>query len=423
MQICFDISPAVHRHAGLGRYAHELLSALLTQNQTHEYIALYNSPRADLRLAAPLDRLPTQRVPLDAKPWRMSVWLAHVFNLGMDRWLPRCDVFHATDHLLPPFKHAKTVFTLHDLIFRFYPEYHLPLNRWFLTVAMPYFLRRADAIIAVSECTKRDAVRLYNIAPEKIAVIYEGVNPTLQPVTDSNRLAEIRARYTRQQPFILLVSTIEPRKNISVLVDALKILRVRGLPHRLLIAGRKGWLYQPIFNHVKQTGMSDAVDFLDFVPDDDLVALFSACDAFVFPSLYEGFGLPPLEAMACGAPVICSNTSSLPEVVGDAALLVNPREVGEMANAIERVITDSMLRDELRAKGLAQAKKFSWERAARETLAVYERVIVPSHLNQCTKSKGSSSTKDTKVTKKKTIFRVSACASWKKICSVSACPS
>ncbi len=375
MRICFDVSPAVHRHAGLGRYAHDLLSALLTQNQANEYIALYNSPRGDRQPGAPLDRLPAYRIPLDAKPWRTSVWLAQVFNLGMDRWLPRCDLFHATDHLLPRFKHAKTVFTLHDLIFRFYPEYHLPLNRWFLTVAMPHFLRRADAIIAVSECTKRDAVRLYNIAPEKIAVIYEGVNPVLQPVTDSNRLAEIRARYARQQPFILLVSTIEPRKNISALVDALCVLRARGFTHRLLIAGRKGWLYQPTFDHVKQTGMSDAVDFLDFVPDDDLAALLSACDAFVFPSLYEGFGLPPLEAMACGAPVICSNTSSLPEVVGDAALLVNPRDPGEIANAIERVLTDHPLRDELRGKGILQAAKFSWERAARETLAVYRRVM------------------------------------------------
>jgi len=154
----------------------------------------------------------------------------------------------------------------------------------------------------------------------------------------------------------------------------MKILRARGLPHRLLIAGRKGWLYQATFDHVKQTGMSDKVDFLDFVPDADLSALFAACDAFVFPSLYEGFGLPPLEAMACGAPVICSNTASLPEVVGDAAWLVNPREASEIANAIERVVNDDHLRDELRAKGLAQASKFSWERAARETLDVYNRV-------------------------------------------------
>lgn len=374
MKICFDVSPAVYRHAGLGRYAQELLSALVISDHANKYTALFNSSRGDLNPASPLDRLPTQRVPLDAKPWRMSVLLMQIFNAGMDRWLPRCNIFHATDHLLPRLKSAQTVFTLHDVIFKFFPEYHLPLNRWFLTNAMPYFLRRADAIIAVSECTKRDAIRFYDIAPEKITVIYEGVNPSLRRVDDPNRLAEIRACYAKNQPYLLFVSTIEPRKNISALVDALKILRARGLAQRLLIVGRKGWLYQPTFDHVSQTGMSDVVDFLDFIPDTDLSALLSACDAFVFPSLYEGFGLPPLEAMACGAPVICSNTSSLPEVVGDAALLVNPRDVGEIANAIERVITDSALRDELRAKGITQAAKFSWERAARETLAVYQRV-------------------------------------------------
>jgi len=374
LQICFDLSSAIHHHAGLGRYAHELLSALIAQDTVNDYVALYNSPRNELKPDAPLDRLPTHRVPLDAKPWRMSVLLAQIFNVGMERWLPRADLFHATDHLLPRFKHTKTVFTLHDLIFRFFPEYHLPLNRWFLTNAMPYFLRRADAIIAVSECTKRDAIRLYDLSPEKITVIYEGVNPALKPEQDAARIAQVRAQYAHDQPFIFFVSTIEPRKNIIALVDAMKILRARGLPHRLLIAGRKGWLYQATFDHVKQTGMSDKVDFLDFVPDADLSALFAACDAFVFPSLYEGFGLPPLEAMACGAPVICSNTASLPEVVGDAAWLVNPREASEIANAIERVVNDDHLRDELRAKGLAQASKFSWERAARETLDVYNRV-------------------------------------------------
>jgi len=374
MRIAIDLSPVVHHKAGLGRYARLLTEHLVTQDKTNTYLAFTHGAFADDALSPALRALPRTNVPLDVRPWRMLVWLAHVLRVPMDRVLPRVEIFHATEHLLPPLKNVHTVFTLHDLIFQFFPEYHLPLNRWFLRNAMPHFLRRADAIIAVSECTKRDAIRVYNIPPEKITVIYEAADPALHPETDASRIAQVRARYANNQPFLLFVGVIEPRKNIIALVDALRLLRARGYPHRLLIAGRRGWLYQPTLDHVKQTGMSDAVDFLDFVPDDDLAALFSACEAFVFPSLYEGFGLPPLEAMAAGAPVICSNTSSLPEVVGDAALLINPREVGEIANAIERVITDSALRDELRTKGLAQAKKFSWERAARETLAVYQRV-------------------------------------------------
>lgn len=377
MRIAIDLSPVAHHKAGLARYAQSLTEQLIAQDNSHKFVAFTHGKFNADTFPPALRALPHTNIPLDARPWRMGVWLAHALGVSLEQWLPRADIFHATEHLLPPMKNVRTVFTLHDLIFQFFPAYHLPLNRWFLTHTMPHFLRRADAIIAVSEWTKRDAIRLYNIAPEKITVVYEGVNPALQRVDDSTRLAEIRARTAKNQPYLLCVSTIEPRKNIPALVEALKILRARGFPHRLLVVGRKGWLYQPIFDHVQQTGMSGIVDFLDFVPDDDLSALLSACDAFVFPSLYEGFGLPPLEALACGAPVICSNTSSLPEVVGDAALLVNPRDVNEIVNAIARVLTDQTLRNELRVKGFAQAARFSWERAARETLAVYHRVMEP----------------------------------------------
>ncbi len=374
MRIAIDLSPAIHQKAGLGRYARTLAEHLIAQDRVNEYIAFAYGRFANDALSPALRTLPRANIPLDARPWRMGVWLAHALGISLDRALPRIDLFHATEHLLPPLRNAKTIFTLHDLIFQFFPAYHLPLNRWFLVNAMPHFLRRADAIIAVSECTKRDAIRFYGVPPEKIAVIYEGVDPALRPETDPDRIADVRTRYAKNQPFLFFVSTIEPRKNIPALVDALRALRVRGFPHRLLISGRKGWLYQGVFDHVKQSGMESKVDFLDYVPDVDLPALFAACDAFVFPSLYEGFGLTPLEAMACGAPVVCSDTSSLPEVVGDAALLVNPRDAADIAAAIERVTTDQPLRDELRAKGIAQAAKFSWERAARETLAIYEKV-------------------------------------------------
>ncbi|MBI4789825.1 MAG: glycosyltransferase family 4 protein [Chloroflexi bacterium] len=375
MRIAIDLSPAIHQKAGLGRYARTLAEHLVAQDHANEYVAFAHGRFTADALSPELRALPRANVPLDARPWRMGVWLAHALGVSLDRALPRVDVFHATEHLLPPLKKAKTVFTLHDLIFRLFPEYHLPLNHWFLTNTMPHFLRRAGAIIAVSECTKRDAITNYQLPPDKITVIYEGVNPALKPITDPGCIAEARARYAKNLRFVLFLGTIEPRKNIPALLDALQVLRGRGLPHRLLIAGRKGWLYHGVFEHVRRTGMETEVDFLDHVPDEDLPALFAACDAFVFPSLYEGFGLPPLEAMACGAPVICSNTSSLPEVVGDAALLVNPRDVGEIAGAIERVVRDTALKNELRVKGLAQAAKFSWERAARETLSVYQRLF------------------------------------------------
>jgi glycosyltransferase involved in cell wall biosynthesis len=371
MRITIDLSPSVHRHAGLGRYARELLAALVQLDELNEYIAFSHAPIGDCPPGMIPERVPLRTVSLSAKPWRMSVLLANVFGATLDPWLPRGDIFHATEHLLPPLKNARTVFTLHDLIFQFFPEYHLPLNRAFLVHAMPRFLHRADAIIAVSECTKRDAIHFYKVPPDRITVIYEGVNPALRPVNGENVLRQARTRLTRGAPFILFVGTIEPRKNIIALVDAVRTLRTRGYPHRLVIAGRKGWLYRGAFDHVRTTGMESEIDFLDFVPEEDLPALYSACAAFVFPSLYEGFGLPPLEAMACGAPVVCSNASSLPEVVGDAALLFNPRDIGEMTNAIERVLADAALRDVLRGKGIARSARFTWERTARETLRVY----------------------------------------------------
>ena len=165
MRIAVDLSPIVHQKAGLGRYARMLSEHLLALDHANEYVAFAHGRFGDDALSLPLRVLPRANVPLDARPWRMVVWLAHVLRAPMDRVLPRVDIFHATEHLLPPLKNARTVFTLHDLIFQFFPEYHLPLNRWFLQNAMPYFLRSADAIIAVSECTKRDAIRCYNVPP------------------------------------------------------------------------------------------------------------------------------------------------------------------------------------------------------------------------------------------------------------------
>ena len=242
---------------------------------------------------------------------------------------------------------------------------------------MPRFLGRAQAVIAVSEFTKRDAIRLYGLRDDKITVIYEGVHPRFV-LSSPAQVAAIRRTYHLPEHVILYTGTIEPRKNLARLLEAYARLRSQpGLPGdlKLVIVGKKGWLYQPFFDRLGQLGLQDEVIFPGFVPGEDLPALYGAANVFAYPSLFEGFGLPVLEAMACGTPVVCSTSSSLPEVAGDAALLVDPADTAGLANALQRVLSDSSLRSSLSARGTMQAARFTWEQAARATVAVYEHVM------------------------------------------------
>jgi glycosyltransferase involved in cell wall biosynthesis len=371
MRICVNASPAVHHIAGLGRYTYELLAALMTVDPDNEYVAFYNRP-TEAQVDPPLDSLPHLTTNLGTKPWRMSALLAHFARVPQDRLFPDADVFHATDHLLPRLSRVKSVLTVHDLIFQFYPETHKPLNRWFLTLMMPRFLQAADSVIAVSKSTKKDAMDFYGLDEERIEVIYEGVHARFRPAP-SDAISVVLRKYGLVGGFILSVGTIEPRKNLTSLLEAYHVLKNQGTPRRLVIVGKKGWLYADFFRRLSELGLEDEVIFPGFVPDDDLPALYSAADLFVFPSLYEGFGLPVLEAMACGVPVITSNTSSLPEVAGEAALLIAPRDIGGLVKAIQLTLADEQTRTEMRDQGVQQAAKFSWEKAARETLLVYSK--------------------------------------------------
>jgi glycosyltransferase involved in cell wall biosynthesis len=373
MRICINASPAVHHVAGLGRYTQELMAALLAVDPDNDYVAFYNRP-AEARVDPPLDSVSHLTTNLPTKPWRMSALLAHFVRISQDWLFPQIDLFHATDHLLPRLSGVKSVFTLHDLVFRFYPETHKLLNRWFLTLMMPRFLQAADAVIAVSEWTKKDAMELYRLDEDKITVIYEGVNPLFRPASQE-RISALRQKYGILNKFILSVGTIEPRKNLTSLVEAYRSLKDQDRELQLVIVGKKGWLYEGFFRKLRELGLEEDVIFPGFVSDEDLPTLYSAADLFVLPSLYEGFGLPVLEAMACGTPVITSNASSLPEVTGEAALLVDPHDTGALVRAARAVLDGEELRSELRAKGPKQAARFSWEKAARETLVVYTSLL------------------------------------------------
>jgi glycosyltransferase involved in cell wall biosynthesis len=371
MPIYFDISAAVHRRAGLGRYAESLARALLPL--LGDELAFFYNREAGIEPLAGLEGVPATTVNLGYKPWRMLVWLAQAGRIGFNRLIPGATLFHATEHLLLPLRGVPTVLTVHDLIFRRYPAHHKRLNRWYLNATMPLFCRRAGHIIAVSEQSKRDVIAAYGVPPEKITVIYEAADPRFCP-QPAETVADVRARYGLPDRYLLFVGTIEPRKNLGRVLTAFERLHVEGLTDALVIVGKRGWLYDDFFARLEASPAKQAVIFPGFVPDADLPAVYAGAQAFAFPSEFEGFGLPVLEAMACGAPVVCSNTSSLPEVAGDAALLVDPLDVDALTAALRRALIDPALAADLRARGLAQAARFSWARAAEETLAIYRRV-------------------------------------------------
>jgi len=376
LRITLDVSPTAQQHAGLGRYAGEVARALAHRGQLN--LTLFYNKQGDARLPDNLARLPQKTVSVGNKPWRMAVLLSQMSRWPMDRAFAAGDVFHATNHLLAHFKRARTVFTLHDLIFLHYPEYHLPYNRWFLTFAMPRFLRAADVIITPSECSRQDAIKFYGLPPQKIRVIYEAAAPHFRPDIPETELARVRQTYNLPSQFILHVGTIEPRKNLSRLLEAFHSLLAEQPELRLVLIGKKGWLYEDFFASLQNLGLTERVIFPGFVAEADLPAFYRLASAFVYPSLYEGFGLPPLEAMACGAPVVCSNASSLPEVVGNAGLLVNPTDTAALAQALRRLLTDPRLRTELGGRAVERAGRFSWDKAGAELESVYRELVHPA---------------------------------------------
>jgi glycosyltransferase involved in cell wall biosynthesis len=374
LRLAIDLTPTLQTQAGLGRYAAELAKALLATQPADERLELFYTDPQQRQPPAPLHTLPGKRLALASKPWRLRVLLAHLFQRPQDRMIDSPDVFLATDHLLPFLPQTSTIFTIHDVTFISHPHTHSRLNRSYLRLMMPYFLRRAKAVVAVSQCTLQNACQYYPIVATKGYVIYSGVDGHFQPVVDQAVLDLVRSRYKLPAHFWLYVGTIEPRKNLVTLFEAFKQALPQLEGDKLVIAGKKGWLYDEILARLKALGLEDHVLFTGYVPDAELPALYTLAQAFVFPSLYEGFGLPILEAMACGTPVICSNRSSLPEVAGEAALLLSPDNPRGWAEAMSQLKQNESLRADLRERGLRQVKGFTWETTAQHTRQLYREI-------------------------------------------------
>ena len=374
LRIGFDATAAVSQGAGIGRYTRELLRALAEADSANCYRLFYASRTVPYPLPPLAANFRVTHLPFH------DIWLARVWQRAQAplpaEWITgRIDLFHSPDFTLPPVRRGtRTLLTVHDLSFVRDPASAAPGLRGYLEVVVPRSVARADHILADSAATRADLVELYQTPPEKVSVLYCGVHPAFQPVRDPPALAEVRARYgLGSAPFILAVSTLQPRKNYARLIQALARLPDREV--RLVIAGGKGWLFEAIFAEVERLGLGGRVVFPGFVADGDLPALYSAARLLAYPSLYEGFGLPMLEAMACGTPVVASTASCLPEVAGGAALLASPTDVDELAAALDRALTDEALRLDLVARGHSRAGEFTWDRSARQLLATYHRLM------------------------------------------------
>lgn len=370
--IGIDYTPAYEQGAGIGRTVRGLVSALAhidTQTDYRLFVAGANSKPLPPQIASNFTYKPSRISP----KWWARIWHRAQIPYAVENVIGKVNLYHATDFVLPPIhKKTKSVVTIHDLSYIRVPETASPSLKAYLDVVVPRSLNRATHIHAVSETTRQDLITLYNIPPEKISVIFNAVEPHFKPTAPSKEIFE--KYHIPNVPYIITVGTVQPRKNYSRLVKALAQLRNQHDIHLIVVGGR-GWLEDEFYATIRDAKMTDYVHLTGFVADEDLPALYTGAVAMAFPSLYEGFGIPILEAMACGVPVVSSNSSSLPEVSENAAILVDPYSLDEILNALERVIADQNLRDALIQCGFEQARKFTWNTSAKQLFQLYQALI------------------------------------------------
>jgi glycosyltransferase involved in cell wall biosynthesis len=375
-KIGIDYTPAYEQGAGIGRLVRDLIAALGQIDTTNDYRLFVSGASAGRLPAAPAPNFtwkPTRITPR----WLARIWQRTQLSLPVEVFVGNVDLFHATNFTLPPtLPKTKTIVTVHDLSFVRVPDAASPRLKKYLDVVVPRSVHAANHVIADSQATKDDLIAFYDLNPNKITVLLSGIDSRYQINKSHESVLTIRKKYgVPNTAYLFSVGTIQPRKNYSRVIHALQILRNKGYELDFVIAGGKGWLEDEMYQTIAETGLREHIHLIGFADDEDLPTLYSGAACVTFPSLYEGFGFPVLEGMACGTPVVTSNVSSLPEVAGDAALLVDPHDVDAIADAIRRILDDSALRKTLIERGIAQAAKFTWEDSARQLCQIYKNVL------------------------------------------------
>lgn len=348
-------------------YAYNLFLALAAIDRTNEYRLYHTRDSEKLRTlaAAPNFRL----VPV----WPHTPYLRIPFALPVELARRPVDVLHV-QYIPPPFCRTPVVVMIHDLAGVHLRSFFTRREHWRSRILFPWAARRAARVLTVSEYCRQDIVRTLDVPASHVVVTYNGIAERFRPVA-AQRIDAVLARYGVVRPFLLCVGNIQPRKNLRGVLDAFVTLkREKGIPHRLVVVGKKAWLYGGVFERVRELGLESDVTFTGYVPDDDLPAIYSGAEVLVYPSFFEGFGLPPLEAMACGVPVVASREPAFPEILGDAALLADPGDPADIARLVLAALSDQTLRARLVEKGMRRAGRYTWEDCARRTLDVFESV-------------------------------------------------
>lgn len=373
MIIAVDYTAALKQSGGIGRYTRGLITTLAEMETRHQFRLLV-TPDAPQQGLSPFQAYPNfsyKLYPL-AERWLTIGWHRFYLPAPIEWFSGPVDLFHSPNFILPPARRTKLLLTVHDLSFIRHPQGAVDKLRRWLKKVVPRSLARADHILADSESTKLDLIDIFQVEPERITVVGAGVERRFHPVTGAEQRELVRRRYRLPpEKFILGLGTLEPRKNFTGLIRAFSNSPVRET-HHLVIAGGKGWLYDDIFAAAAASPVTGRIHLIGFVADEDLPTLYSLADIFAYPSHYEGFGIPVIEAMACGTPVICADNSSLPEVAGPAALQIGATDLDGLAAGLHRLGVDLALREKLIRQGFAQAQKFNWPAAAARLLQVYE---------------------------------------------------
>ena len=377
MKIGIDVSLAVGQRSGIGNYAYNMAKELAKIDKKNAYTLfpffyyIYHPEFKgfETSISNPNFKLKYKHL---SKKWIDYIWM----ESGIDKKeiIGDVNIFHSTSFSAPENVKSKLVVTIYDVSFITHPQFHQKANIEHCNYGTMEAVKHADIIIAISEHTKDDLIKYFNCPSEKIKVTYLGYDKEIfRPIKEEAEIEKVLKKHKIDKPFILNLGTVEPRKNIEGLIRAYSLL-ANNLKDKydLVIGGGKGWLDSDLYPLIQELKLEDKIKFLGYVDEEDLAYLYSATACFIYPSFYEGFGLPVLEALACGAPVISSDISSIPEVIGEAGILIDPRKNEEISAAIGKLLDDTSLQDTLKKKALLQAKKFSWEKCATQTLEIYE---------------------------------------------------